>query len=162
MRRSGRGYALILVVMIVALLALAAVTLLDLIRVDLSMTGRYERSLEARAIADGALFEVFDDVETKYPDSPSARAYGPARAAKSAFVRPASSDGPALDYSAEACWLSLAPLPGSSLLDAAGLWYQVRTISDVGGGEASAEERLEAVRPVVVRNGTFLPHAHCR
>jgi hypothetical protein len=185
-----RGFALIIVVLIVALLSIVAVTLLDLVKVDLTITGQNRKNFEARAVADGALYEVFDDLRTQYPanlvnwhwiaanpnnllndaggpvGNPAASGAGCGIAgspcSNSAYYRPAGVDNPTQDYAADVGWLSTGPVLNTGLNTAIAIYYQVRVVGEVNNGESTAEDRAEVSHPITIQNGTFIPHFHCR
>jgi hypothetical protein len=59
-----RGFALLIVVLLVALLALTGAALLDVVNVDISIAGEHSKVVRAQTVSDGALREVLADVET--------------------------------------------------------------------------------------------------
>jgi hypothetical protein len=59
--RNERGFALLIIVLLVALLALTGATLLDLVSVDLQIAGEHRKVVKAQMVADGALREVLGD-----------------------------------------------------------------------------------------------------
>jgi hypothetical protein len=186
--KDQRGFALIIVVLIVALLSIVAVTLLDLVKVDLTITGQNRKNFEARMVTEGALYEIFDDARTQYPSDlvnwrwvaanpnnllgggalgqPASSGSGCGVAGSpctnSAFYRPASSDLPAQDYAADVCWMSKGPMLDTDLLQSQAVVYQIRVIGEVNNGESTAEHRLEVYRPITIAQGHEIPNYHCR
>lgn len=172
---------MVIVVLIVALLAVVAVTLLDLVRVDLSMTGQTRKTFEARAVTDGALMEVLDDQRTPnfLPTTTSVPrqvisdpndAFGTGKVtcppnapcSSSAFVRNTIGiDGDAATYSAELCLLRLGPAKDTGLETAQAVVYELHTIGNVNDGQTTSEDRAEAFGIVQYNNGTFLGRTHC-
>ena len=60
-RRSRRGFALLIVVLLAALLAVSSVALLDLVNLDLVLVGEQRKTYAARENAMGALQEIMGD-----------------------------------------------------------------------------------------------------
>jgi Tfp pilus assembly protein PilX len=189
---SQRGFAVILVVLIVALLSIVAVTLLDLVRVDLTIMGQNRQNFEAAAAADGALFEIWNDTRTNAPSDPSTAANDfvvanpndllntgvplgvPAASGAgcgvpnspcltSAFYRPAAADLAAQDYGADVCWLSIGYQENTGVNSGRQVLYQYRVVSEVNNGQSTAEERMEVVQTIGGNwDGTQIRRYHCR
>ncbi len=60
-----RGFALLIVVLLVALLALTGAALLDLVSVDITLSGEHQKIVRAQLLADGGLREVLADVNSQ-------------------------------------------------------------------------------------------------
>lgn len=185
-KRGQRGFALLLVVLIVALLAVVAATLLDLVRIDLSLVGQMRRTAEARMLADGALFEVLDDQELSnhLPTLDEATLRRdivengvkdgvPLDDTNSAYVRFDVDTGgttdpsddvrqPLQSYSANAQFVRFGTVPESSLGLFRALVYEVSATGDVNRGQATSEVRGEIVRTVAYNRGAVLPQRHAR
>lgn len=63
-KKQERGFALIIIVLLVALLALTGATLLDLVTVDITIAGEHRKVVRAQMVADGAVREVMGDEQT--------------------------------------------------------------------------------------------------
>jgi type II secretory pathway pseudopilin PulG len=67
-RQQQRGFALLIVVLLVALLALAGAALLDLVSFDITISGEHQKVVRAQILADGAMREVVTDSSVPFPD----------------------------------------------------------------------------------------------
>lgn len=178
-RKKGqeRGFALIVVVMIVAAISLVAVTLLNFVNLDVVIAGQNRKTFEARAVADCAAFEVLDHADTPglLPDFASNNlqyvasdphgifgAAGTAPAGTSYCITPGTLDKPAQDYSADVRLLRYVPLTESSLNWSRALVYELRTIGEIDNGDATSEVRAEIWRVASYAPGTLLPRIHAR
>lgn len=156
--RSG-GFALISVMLLVAVVALTATILLDVLRADV-MLGGLERSLdEARAVAEGGVMEVIDDRQT--PDLLPTHRTPELRAEHSGGggVFAASGQG---TYEAEIELLRIVPLSESSINQTRAVVYEVTSIGTSNRGEERFEVRTEIFRPVAIQRGVVLPRRHAR
>lgn len=178
MRRDQEGFALLVVVLIVALLAVVGATLLDLVNVDLNLVGQQRRAIEAKAVADGALLEVLDDAELSsyFPtfDDPTLRRTYVANGVKdpngtpiqldetnSAYVQyPGTSSE--RTYEANVGLVRVSKVPESSTSLFRGLVYEVSAQSKLNQGLATSEVRAEIVKKVSVGRGTVIPPRHVR
>lgn len=70
MRKTRRGFAMLVVIIIVALLALMGAAILNVVAEDLEMLGQSRRGFEARTLAEGGVSEMMNDsnVSNLYPD----------------------------------------------------------------------------------------------
>lgn len=189
-RSDARGFALIVVVLIVALLSLVAATLLNLVKLDLTVVGQNRKNLEARVVADGSLMEIIDDNRVLQADhlpdltNPTLRwvvadpsdtfgggavpselpcpAPPPAPQPNPCFIRPASDDGPARDYAADVRMIRDVPISESSITHTRGVVYEVRSIGNVNNGESTHEVRAEVWKTRTVQPGAVLPRKHAR
>jgi Tfp pilus assembly protein PilX len=74
-KREQRGFALIIVVLLVALLAITGAALLDIVNVDIQLSGEHNKVVRSQMVADGALREVISDLNSQnqlpdYDDQP--------------------------------------------------------------------------------------------
>ncbi|MCB9655916.1 MAG: hypothetical protein H6729_17455 [Deltaproteobacteria bacterium] len=174
-----RGFALIVVVLIVALLAVAAVTLLDIVNIDINFTGQKRVRLLADSNAQGAMMEVVTDEQisrslpdysftdqrhvwaqgnTKYPvGAPSV----PLDSSNSAFVR---NIGSPLEetYDADIRLLKYGPVQDTGVDTARALIYEVSTRADVHDDKASREARTEVFLFQPVQSGQRIAPRHAR
>lgn len=69
-----RGFALLVVMMVVALMAITAAALLDVVNVDLGIAAEYSKSIDAEAASIGAVVETvgMPDFEERLPPPDSA------------------------------------------------------------------------------------------
>lgn len=159
---QSRGFAILVVMLVVSLMTIVAGTLLDLVGVDISIVGQHRRNGDSRSVVDGAIMEVLDDqrVLTALPDftTPGLKAtYAPGSGTPSAFRDSALQR----DYTAETQLLRFVTVGESSGRSRA-LVYEVTAIADVGDGAATSEVRSQVFIPVAVPPGILLPRVHAR
>ena len=152
---------MIAVVMLVAVLALVGVSLLELLRLDLSLVGQSRKNLEAREVAEGAVMEVVNDLDTpsllpSIGDGSLTNDYAPRP--DSPFSDPVSRR----DYSARVSLLRVAPLGESSHAWSRALVYEVEVTAKINDGESTAEVRSEVFKTVAFEPGIVLPRRHYR
>jgi hypothetical protein len=160
-RNKKKGFTLIIVIMLIAVMAMAGIALLNLISLDHSLIGQTRRSLHARSISEGGTMEVINnsDFTSIAPaiDAPTlstiVRPF-----AGSAFANTISGD----DYQARVAFLRIVPLSESSQGLSQAVVYEVVTRSRYGSGEASAELRTEIYRPVNWEGQSIMPRKHYR
>jgi hypothetical protein len=186
-RRSqpkARGFALLVVVLLVALIAVSAVALLDIVQVDLLVVGQHRRTTEAQAAAVGAMIEVVSDdtLRNQLPDlttpnlayryaGPNAGLYmrdptnrfgttvmGPTN---SAYVRDVGTSL-ATGYTADVELLRVGPPQDTGTTRAQAVTYEVTVVSDVNNGEATKEVRTQVQRVVAVQSGIIRTNVHAR
>jgi hypothetical protein len=80
-KRNERGFALIIVVLLVALLALTGAALLDVVNVDIQLSGEHQKVVRSQMVADGALREVIAEISSQnqlpdYDENPCAGSGG--------------------------------------------------------------------------------------
>jgi len=160
--RPGReGFTLFVVIMLVAILAMAGMSLLNLIRVDLSLVGQSRSNIVARELAEGGLMEIINDgaLPATAPSisSPSLSVPYPPPAG-SRFVDPAE----AKTYTGEVNLLRLVPLSESSQGLTRAVVYEVGVTSSYRDGQSTAELNAEIYRVVSWAPGTVLPSRHYR
>ena len=179
-----RGFALLVVVLLVALIAVAAVALLDIVQVDLLVVGQHRRTMDAQALAVGAMMEVVsdDNLRTQLPDpsvlnlayqyagkqaggyvrDPTGRFLTtPMTPLNSAYVRDL---GTSVErgYDANVELLRVSNPTNTGLTDSQTLTYEVTVIADVNNGETTKEVRAQIARVVAVQSGTLLTTRHAR
>jgi hypothetical protein len=162
--KNERGFALIVVVLIVALLAVAAATLLDLVNVDLDLVGQQRRLIGARQISDGAMLEQLNSEQfgTHFPDFTNVENPLPTPSdANSLFVNYV---GTSVEetYQGKIRLLRFAPVAETSLNMLHAVTYEVSTVSDINNGQASNEARTEIIKIVPYPKGVMLPRHHAR
>lgn len=181
-----RGFALLVVVLIVALIGVAAVALLDIVNVDLIIAGQHRQTVDAQAIALGAMYEVISDsrvdgtvlprpdtVGLKYdyaqaqaggfvrdPGGLSATGMTAMNPANSAYVRNTGTSV-AEGYAADISLLRLAPQLDSAV-DLRAAVYEVTVESTVSNGAATHQVRTIVSRMVGGLGGRQLTQEHAR
>ncbi len=179
-----RGFALLVVVLIVALIGVAAVALLDIVNVDLLIVGQHRQSVDAQALALGAMYEVISDSRvdgTVLPrlDTPTLR-YVYSRAQGGGFVRdPAgligvtvmdatnsayvkdSGTGVAQGYTADIDLLRLVTVQDSGVTIRTAVW-EVTVESSVSNGQATQQVRALVGRVTSGQGGLVTVGRHAR
>ena len=158
---TERGFALIIVIMLIAVLAMGGVALLTLISLDRSLVGQTRRSLEARSLSEGGTMEVINNADfatlvPKMDSNPMSTLFRPP--AGSQFTDPQSGD----DYQARIGLMRIVPLAESSQGLSHAVVYEVVTKARYGNGEASSELRTEIYRPVNWEGQSIMPRKHYR
>ncbi|MCK6545823.1 hypothetical protein L6R52_08140 [Myxococcota bacterium] len=177
-RPEEQGFALIVVVMIVAAISLVAVTLLNFVNLDIILTGQARRTIEARTIADGAAYEIYDrdDLGDFLPDmrsnalqtvlSDPRNMFGggvQAIPGGSQFIDPnGTADRPPTTFTADIRFLRYGPIVNTGLNTARGLYYEIRTIGEVNNGESTSEVRVEVRNMQAFSAGDLLTPRHAR
>ena len=173
-RTEERGFALLMVVIIVALIAIMAAALLDQVQVDLVSVGEHRRTLEAKGNAQGAMGEVLTDPRLDlfmpHPMSGLAASYmsfdgtnyiydgsgvGPGtQVANSAYVTDAGTNVHN-GYVANLGFLRRSHATESAIGTVVHLVYEVDVESSISTGRATGEARTEISRPVVRPDGAL-------
>jgi hypothetical protein len=177
-RSEEEGFALIVVVMIVAAISLVAVTLLNFVNLDIILTGQNRKTVEARTIADGAVFELYDrdDLADFLPDMRDANlqtvvsdphgrfgAAGTQPPGGSRFIDPTgSADRPITNFTADIRFLRFGPIVNTGLNTARGLFYEIRTVGEVNNGDSTSEVRVEVRNMQAFSAGDLLTPRHAR
>ena len=159
MRRSDRrGFSLLVVMLVVALLAIIGTVVLTLVDTEYRILGMERAAQEARFGAEAATMEVLndedigsmlpgystDELQTKYTASE-----------KSAF-------GGRVEYEATISLIRDTPIKESSLTVTRAFLYEVRVGAEVGGGDAFDEVNAEIYKVFSMPAGTVLPDDHAR
>ncbi len=160
-KKQQGGFAIIVVVVLVALLVVMGVTLLRLVRVDMSLVGQSRRNLEAKQAAEGAAMEVLNDLNTNGilpdltdPDLMETYTVSP----QSVFNAPAQNRS----YTAQVNLMRMGPMNDSSLSRSRAMVYEIQVTARYGNGASTADVRAEVYRPVTVEPGIVLPRRHFR
>ena len=158
-----RGFALLIVMMLVSLIGVSAAALLDLVNIDIGIAGEYRKGIEAEAASIGALLETigannFED-RVPNPDSNSLRTRLVTRQAGGYVLDPdgvvgveSVSDATSAyvslfgsrfenGYESDVRLLRLVQKEDTSL-DRLVAVYEVRALASVSGGDASRESRV--------------------
>lgn len=185
-RKSRSGFALLIVVLVVALVGVAAVALLDIVNVDLLIVGQHRRTADAVALAYGAMNEVNSDQRVDgtvrpLPNSPSptyvyARKNGlgnyqrdpngvvattPMTDTNSAYVK---NLGTSLEqgYEATINLLRYQPVNGTGLNRVYAATHETVVVGSINNGEATREVRAITTQPFSRSNGYIPPRIHAR
>jgi hypothetical protein len=188
-RRDQRGFALIIVVLLVALLSIVAVSLLDVINLDLVISGQTRRTNEARAVADGVAMELQTHVNmdndqasggwlpsfTEVPDLTYVVAdpddilapAGTVDPPDSYYKTPGDLTRSASTFTSDVRFLRYVPITETSLNWSRALVYELRTLGQVGppgtdATDSTSEVRVEFSRVVNYQPGMLLPRFHAR
>lgn len=156
MRASkNAGFSMIFVVIIIALGALAGMTLLGLVSIDLDAVGSFRRAAEARALSRGGAREISarnDSVDDLPPLTPEQNASG---ASANPIYLAASADEsggvdgrltllanqPGQNYRYQFEPLRIAPCRDGGLNRLSGIWFEARIQGS--SGRATDELRVE-------------------
>ncbi len=159
-RKQQRGFTLIVVIMVVAVAAMVAVSLLNLIRLDLSLVGQSRRAVEARVIADGAAMEMVNDlnINTLLPDGSGALSVN--------YTPPASSPyndaSLGRSYTGTINMMRSVPMAESSFGRSEAVVYELEVESIYNGGQSSSEVRAEVYKVVTRDPSRILAKRHAR
>lgn len=161
--RRRRGFALLTVVMLVAVFTISALVVLDLVTGDLSAVQVQHRSEEARETAEGGLMEVLNDHTTMETlPTPSSTNL------KASYTVPSDSDFSGQSaargsgqYTAEFQLVRMAPLLESSHNVVRAVVYEVNVESQMESG-AAARVQAEVYRVVASKPGVVQPRTHAR
>ncbi len=157
--QQQRGFALITVILLTALGAIAGAMLLDLVRLDIVLGKSQRQTQTAREVAEGAVMEAINDLDTPdqlpmFDDADLRNRYTPS--ANSAF------DQRAGRYTVDFSLVRVVPLAESSAIQSRALVYEVDAVSNVGSDEAHFDVRSEVFRLVSYKPGIELPRRHAR
>lgn len=182
-RPKARGFALFVVTVVVALVAVMAISLLDQVGLDLIIAGEHRKTRIARDDGVGAMTEVLSDdtLLSNLPnaDAPNLRYRYIDRDGTSAYVRdpdglstPVSAGESAYFHdvgtSAERAYRSNVRLvrfarpPDTGLNKVGALVYEVWLEASVNQGEATSQVRTEIWRPIRLEEGREVQPAMAR
>jgi hypothetical protein len=159
-----RGFALLTVLLLVAIFTVSALVALEIVRGNLDDVGTVHRRQEAKDAAEGGLMEALNDRATmsvlptfttpnltsSYTVSSGSRFSGPASASRAAGT-----------YNASFALVRMAPLLESSHTVVRAVIYQVDVEAKLDNGAASAVE-AEVYRVVSAKSGAVQPRIHAR
>lgn len=157
-QRDEAGFALLMVMLLVAMLAVGALSLLDMVNLDIIMVGEERRFSRAKEAAEGGFFEMVNDTET--PDLLPTLNHATLRESyttspQSVFIAENES------YEGNFELLRIVPMAESShtLTRAVVHGMHARGRS---GSRASADVDVEIYRVMAYRPGTIFPRRHAR
>ncbi|MEL6186146.1 MAG: hypothetical protein AAFU79_16090 [Myxococcota bacterium] len=142
-RRPRRGFALLIVMLLVALIGIGAAALLDLVNIDIGITSEYRKGIEAESASIGAVLESMsvNDFKARLPqlDTPNLR------------TRLMTRSGGAYQYDPDGVVATRAIAPADSAhIDQVGTWAEDGYESDVRLLKIVAKENTSFDRPVAV------------
>lgn len=164
--KTQRGFAMLVVIIIAALLAMIAGSLLKVVQGDLVMVGQTRRLFEAREVAEGTVAQVIDDPSfvVNYPDlSDPDLTSDPYPTAGNFFL----SGRDDRDFNATVRLLRMGPPLESSLEQTRTLTFEVRSLGSVNGlvnspGATQAEVVAEVIRMIAYPKGWAPDTRHYR
>ena len=158
MRNARRGFSLLVVIMVLALLAMVGVIVLSVVDTEFQILGMERTSHEARFGAEAAAMEVLNDEDL----GPMLPGYSTS-ALKSTYLNSNNSAfGGHVTYEATVSLVRDTPIHESSLTVTRAFLYEVRLEAEVGNGNATDEVNAEIYKVFTVPAGTVLPDSHAR
>jgi hypothetical protein len=159
MRRNQKGFSVLIVCVVLAMAAVVAVTLLDIVRVDLTLAGNSRSNAETMIAAEGAAVELLEDSQLSamlpgFETATLAAAYDPPPG--SPYVLTVDGN----KYTANIELLRFAPISESSASWSRGIVYEITTTAAQQHGEANREVKVLARKTVAVPIGTVFPRRH--
>jgi len=158
-KKRQRGFAMLVVIIIAALLAMLAGTLLQLVQSDLVMMGQTRRSFESREVAEGAVAQVINDTGflAQYPPLDHPTLQSPLYPTLgSPFMKPDRT------FDANVRLLRIGPPTESSLEQSRIITYEVRALAMVAGNAATTEVVAEVLRTIAYPRGWVPIERHYR
>lgn len=181
-RRPPRGFALLIVMLLVALIGIGAAALLDLVNVDIGITTEYRKAIEAESASIGAVLESMsvNNFQERLPqlDSTGLRTRLMTRVSGAYQYDPDGAVGPvnilATDsahigqvgtwaedgYESDVRLLKIVAKEDTSF-DRPVAVYEVRARASVSGGDASREARTLIYVPTGIQ-GRITRQRHAR
>jgi hypothetical protein len=162
-----RGFALLVVVMVVALISVVALTLLDVLRIDLAIVGQNRAIAQARFVADAGNIELVDNLDTEglLPDAitaPATLTVAVPPVTGTLINRPQTADEAAQTYQGEIRLVRFGPATNCSLSVCRDLFFEIRTVGEIGNGDASSEVRSMSKKVTTFPRGTIITNMHGR
>lgn len=178
-----RGFALLVVMLLVALIGIGAAALLDLVNIDLGIAAEYRKSIEAESASVGAVLETIGETnfERRLPqlDSPNLRTRLVTRQAGAYILDPddvvgsrtiSAADSPHIDrvgtyaedgYESDVRLLKIVAKEDTSLTRPVAV-YEVRAKASIAGGDASREARSLVYVPTGIQASRVTRQRHAR
>lgn len=168
-RENRRGFTLIIVIMLIAVMAMMGVALLNLLNLDSTLVGQSRRSVQALNITKNKTMEVINnaDLPNILPrlDATTLTVLHTA-SANSVFSEGeiAINGNIAMqdDYQSKLSLMRIAPLAESSQGLSRAVVYEIVTRSRYKDGDATAEIRTEIYRPTNWEGQSIMPRKHYR
>lgn len=164
-RKDRQGFALLVVVLVLALVSVVGLMVVDVVNVEQRMIGFRRIAVEARATAEGGALEVINDgsLSSYLPGFASesySTVYEPS--SSSPFVAESDEFGPARSFSGRIDLVRHARPDESGIGTARVFVYEVTTVATVDGGRAEDEVRAEIIKIFSPQEGVVLPEVHAR
>lgn len=156
--RRQRGFALLTIVMVVAVMGVVAGVMMTSIGDELSMIGRRKETWAARQIADSGAREMLADTSAVLPDFTTAGLVTTYTTTTSAVVDPTTNSS----YTGTYRLLRFVPVAESSQNWVRAFVYEVEARSQYQGNDSSSAVKAEIYRTVAVAPGTVAPRIHAR
>jgi hypothetical protein len=183
-RRDRRGFALLVVVLITGLASIGALTLLDVVDVDLGVATEHGKNVRVAGLAAEAVREVIGDngstgflpdfqsanLEFRYagrdaagnlvkgPGSAAPVALGEANSVVVRDVGLPSEEG----YEAVASLVGIGPVEDTGLTSLQAVHYELAVTAASGAGRYTKENRVGVTRVMAVPSGMVLRPTHAR
>jgi len=143
---SNRGFALVVVVLLVGLLSVSVAAMLDLVGVDQVLSTRQEQTQRALSVAETGIYETissraFDNAKPTSFAAPVEK-YDFAGKPNSLLADSVVSDALQGTYETEVVLIGLAQEKNCNLQRCARLSYDVTTAAETGGGQAQRAVRV--------------------
>lgn len=161
MKHTAKGFSLITVTVVLAIMSLGAVVLVDVVGLDLEITGEHRRNFEVEGDAEAAIMEMMTDrnMATNAPVFTTPDLTHRYAAPAGSAVR---NDDTGRNYEGELRLIRVAPMLESSHAWSRALVYEVRATAENDQVVREAEVVAEIFRTIVVSPGTELPQMHAR
>lgn len=152
-----RGFALIVVVLLVGLMSLSVAAMLDLVGVDQLLSRRQAQSQQALAAAETGLYETissraFDTSKPTSFDNP-VQSYAFAGEANSLLADSVVEEALDARYDTEVVLIGLGQVSNCNLQRCARLTYDVTTAAQTGGGLGRSNVRVRLDQLVTLAPG---------
>jgi hypothetical protein len=163
--RARRGFSLLAVFIIVALVSVSSILVLEIVSQDQSNQLFTRERMQAREVAEGALMEVANDIEVgvNLPGVDSEEieiSYTPSNA--SAYVNKDNGMRSDETYEATISHVRFVPVLESSITRITAIVYEIDTSAVVNDGGGSQQLEAEVYRVVALPTGKVLPRVHAR
>lgn len=156
-RRQERGFTLVTTILLLAVVTVAALIVLDVVEVDLSMVGLQRRSIAAREAAEGGTMELLNDQQA-LNDLPTFDSPG-----LTAAIDPLSDSAfqGGQTYRAKVSLVRVVPMAESSLSRVTAVVYRL-DVAGQGPDSTRAGIESEIYRTATTRPGVILPKNHAQ
>jgi hypothetical protein len=142
-RSNRRGFSLLMVTMLVALVTISSLVVLDLVTNDVIMLGEERRSREAREAAEGGTMELINDEQMGdlLPDIASDTLVSTTEASSDTIfsVRP---DGSQMEYEGKLSLLRMSPVLESSHARVRAVVYELEVHGHADNHESIVQTQI--------------------
>jgi hypothetical protein len=163
-RRNRRGFSLLAVFIVVALVSISSIVLLQMVTEDQTNQLYTRERMQARDVAEGGLMEVANDttVSQNLPGIDTEELqieYTPST--ESAYVNQAGMRSEE-EYGAQISHVRFVPVLESSITRITAIVYEIETTAVVHDGGGAQQLDAEVYRVVALPTGKVLPRVHAR